>query len=367
MSDRRRIRSLGVERQGEAYFFDYDEGPPGDNEVRLDGLYTGFSAGTELTFLKQTNPFFHASWDGERNLFLPGQPSLHFPVPFLGYMEVARVNGSRHPAFSDGQIVATTFAHKTGHTANPSRDLLVPLPEAMDPILGIFIAQMGPIAANGILHADAEIHGTQVSRLGQGVAGRPVLVFGAGTVGFLTALFAVRAGASDVVIADGSEFRRHKAEALGIAAMTEEQAVQHAKSLWHNGGTDRGADFVFQTRADGTSLSNALRALRPQGTVIDLAFYQGGADAVRLGEEFHHNGLALRCAQINRLPRGLGHSWDRRRLSVETIELLQLFGDRMRSELITQVVPIEEAPSFLKRLMTERPDFVQIVFEISHA
>ena len=55
----------------------------------------------------------------------------------------------------------------------------------------------------------------------------------------------------------------------------------------------------------------ALRSLRPQGTVVDLAFYQGGADAVRLGEEFHHNGLAIRCAQIGRVPRGQAHLWDR--------------------------------------------------------
>ncbi len=56
------------------------------------------------------------------------------------------------------------------------------------------------------------------------------------------------------------------------------------------------------------SLHTALKALRPQGTAIDLAFYQGGADALRLGEEFHHNGLSIRCAQINRVPRGLAPS-----------------------------------------------------------
>ncbi|HEV7718597.1 MAG TPA: zinc-binding alcohol dehydrogenase [Arsenicitalea sp.] len=364
MSDHRRIRSLGVEREGQPYFFEYDEAPPQDGEVRLDGLFSGFSAGTELTFLKQSNPFFHASWDGERNLFREGEPSLRYPVPFLGYMEVARVRESRNEAFVEGQILATTFAHKTGHIANPSQDLLLPVPQDIDPILGIFIAQMGPIAANGILHADAELFGPRAARLGQGVAGRPVLVFGAGTVGFLTALFAVRSGAAAVVIADPSEFRRRKAETLGITAMTEAQAVQHAKSLWHHGGADRGADFVFQTRADPHSLGNALRALRPQGTVIDLAFYQGGAEAVRLGEEFHHNGLAVRSAQISRMPRGLSHNWDRRRLALETIELLQLFGAEIRSELITHVTPIEDAPAFLRQLIAERPEFVQIVFQV---
>ncbi len=64
------------------------------------------------------------------------------------------------------------------------------------------------------------------------------------------------------------------------------------------------------------SLHAGMRALRPQGCVIDLAFYPGrGTDALRLGEEFHHNGLSLRCAQIGRMPRGLGGVWPKARLS----------------------------------------------------
>ena len=89
MSEWRHVRSLGVERPGQAYFFGYDEAPPGDGQVRLDLLYTGFSAGTELTFVKNSNPYLHSRWDAGRGVFVPGEPSAHYPVPFLGYMEVA--------------------------------------------------------------------------------------------------------------------------------------------------------------------------------------------------------------------------------------------------------------------------------------
>ena len=331
--------------------------------MRLETLYTGFSAGTELTFMKGTNPYLHSRWDGERGLFVPGEAGMHYPVPFMGYMEVARVIESRSPAFVAGQIVATTYAHKSGHTANPFHDLLIPLPEDLDPILGIYVAQMGPIAANGILHADAEIFGANVPALGVGVAGRPVLVIGGGVVGLLTALFAQGCGATDVVVADPSPYRRERLEALGLEAVTEEDALRIAKERWHHGGTDRGADFVFQTRAQPASLQTALRALRPQGTVIDLAFYQGGADAVRLGEEFHHNGLAIRCAQIGRVPRGLGFTWDRRRLAGETIALLAEVGDDLREHVITHVVPMDSGPDFLRNLVETRPDFLQVVFK----
>lgn len=361
----RMIRSLGIEAPGKAYFFEYEEGPPGDDQVRLETLYTGLSAGTELTFMKNTNPYFHSRFDAGRGVFMENEADLHYPVPFLGYMEVARVTESRSPDFQPGNVLATTYAHKSGHTANPFHDVLVPLPADVDPMLGVFVAQMGPIAANGILHADADALGNNIPSFGAGIAGRNVVVIGAGTVGLMTALFAQGAGALGVIIADPSEFRRSRAQAMGLTAMTEDAAWQHAKSRWHNGGSDRGADVVFQTRAHSDSLHVALKALRPQGTVIDLAFYQGGADRLRLGEEFHHNGLNIRCAQINRVPRGLSGQWDRRRLAHETVGLLQRRGADIREHMITHVVPFEDGPAFLEDLVVHRPEFLQIVFKVN--
>ncbi|MGN6489879.1 MAG: zinc-dependent alcohol dehydrogenase [Devosia sp.] len=360
----RTIRSLGIEGEGRPYILGYPEGDPPDGQVRLDTLFTGFSAGTELTFMKHTNPYFHSRWDGDRGVFMAGEPGLTYPVPFLGYMEVARVVESRTPAYRRGQVLATSYGHKTGHTADPAREVLIPLPTDLEPVLGVFVAQMGPIAANGILHADAELYGPEVARLGQSLGGRPVLVVGAGSVGLMTALFARRAGASEVVVADPSPFRRERLEALGFVAMDEEQAWQHARTHWHSGG-ERGADFVFQTRARAQSLHTALRALRPQGVVIDLAFYQGGTEALRLGEEFHHNGLTIRCAQINRVPRGLAHLWDRRRLGLETVSLLRAEAGAVLREVITHVVPFDDGPAFLSELVQNRPEFLQIVFKVA--
>ncbi len=65
------------------------------------------------------------------------------------------------------------------------------------------------------------------------------------SLGLLTALFAALAGASEVVVADPSPFRRACAEALGLTAMEEGQAVDYAKARWRHGGNDRGSDIVF--------------------------------------------------------------------------------------------------------------------------
>ncbi len=82
---------------------------------------------------------------------------------------------------------------------------------------------------------------------------------------------------------------------------------------------------------------------------------------MRLGEEFHHNGLRLVCAQIGRVPRGLGHAWDRERLSRATVELLQVHGERVRRHLVSDLVPLPEAPALYADLAARRRSVLQAV------
>lgn len=363
----RTIRSLGIEDKGHASFFSYEEGAPPPNHFRLDTLYTGISAGTELTFLHGTNPYLHARWDDEFGLFHQGEPSAHYPVPFMGYMEVGRVTESRAAGVKEGDLMAMAYGHKSGHTADARHEFYVPLPSDIDPILGIYVGQMGPICANGILHAAAELIGYDVRHLGDGVRGRNVLVIGAGVVGQLTALFARHCGAAHVVITNRTRPRLEAAAAMGLDTLNETaiEPAHFCKERWHHGRDDRGADLVFQCRAEPASLQMALRCLRPQGAVIDLAFYQAGAEAVRLGEEFHHNGLTIRCAQIGRVPRGLGHAWNRQRLAYETLDLLRAYGAQIREQIITNVVAYDEGPTVLAQLaVAYQPQILQVVLAL---
>lgn len=270
---------------------------------------------------------------------------------------------SRTPAVAVGTVAAMTYGHRTGYVADPIAERFVPLPDDLDPLLGVYVAHMGPICANGVLHAAAELCGTDVRSLGDGVRGRRVAVVGSGVVALLTALFAKRHGAASVVVLDPTPQRRAVAEALGLETLdpdADDPAVV-LKTRWNHAAGDRGADVVFQCRGQAWALQLALRLLRPQGTVIDLAFYQAGADAVRFGEEFHHNGLSLRCAQIGRVPRGLAPTWDRERLSAETIELLRAYGDAIRKHLVSAVVPFEQAPALLTDLAERRRQELQVV------
>lgn len=328
---------------------------------RVRTLYSGVSAGTELSFVKGTNPFLAATWDTELGLFRPGGAG--YPVRKLGYMQAGVVTASEAPGVAEGATVAMTYGHRSGYLGDLLADRVVTLPPDVDPLLGIYVAHMGPICANGLLHAAAEQHGADVRALGEGVRGRRVAVTGAGVVGLVTALFARHHGAAETVLVDPTPRRRAAAEAFGFEALDPDagDVAVELKTRWRHGPGDRGADVVFQCRGQSASLSLALRLLRPQGSVVDLAFYAGGADEARLGEEFHHNGLAIRCAQIGRVPRGLAHQWDRERLSAETIELLRAEGAGIAKHLVSDLVPIGEAPALFGELADRRRQVLQAV------
>ncbi|WP_431884583.1 zinc-binding dehydrogenase [Micromonospora wenchangensis] len=352
-----------VDGPGRVVLAEQEAGELREGTIRVRTRYSGISAGTELSFVKGTNPHLTVTLDPDLGLFRPGAAGTPYPVTRLGYMQVAEVVQSRTPAIAVGTVGAMTYGHRTGYVADPLAERFVPLPDDLDPLLGVYVAHMGPICANGLLHAAADLYGTDVRTLGDGVRGRRVAVVGGGVVALLTALFARRHDAASVVVVDPTPQRRQVAEALGLETLdpTADDPAVVLKTRWNHAAGDRGADVVFQCRGRDHALHLALRLLRPQGTVVDLAFYPGGADAVRLGEEFHHNGLSLRCAQIGRVPRGLAPTWDRERLSAETIDLLRRHGDLVRAHLVSAVVPFADAPALLTDLAERRRHELQVV------
>ncbi len=353
---------LSIERPGEVCLVEEKLPDVPEGGFQVETLYSGISAGTELTYVKGTNPYLAATWDPALGLFLEGEPSVSYPVRGIGYMQVGRVTESRTRAVREGATVAMCYGHRTAYVADPMTDRFVELPADLDPLLGIYVAHMGPICANGLLHAAHDLHGPAVRHLGDGVRGRRVAVVGAGVVGLLTAVFALSGGAAEVVVVDETPARLEIAAALGAGTLAaEEDPAVTLKRRWRHGTGDRGADVVFQCRGQTRALALGLRLLRPQGTLVDLAFYTQGAQEVRLGEEFHHNGLTLRCAQIGRVPRGLAHAWDRERLSHETVALLREHGGPLREHVITDVVDFSDAPLFLTGLAARRLQSVQAV------
>jgi threonine dehydrogenase-like Zn-dependent dehydrogenase len=351
----RPVRTIGVVAPGQPAVLDDTEPEPGPGQAWVTTEYSGVSAGTEVALVRGTDPHHRLHFDPDLRSFAPDGPTAGYPVLGLGYMEVGTVTESRSPDLAEGARVAMAYGHRTGRCADPAATPVVPVPGDLDPLLGVYLAQMGPICVNGLLHATAAFEGP-AGGVGDGVCDRHVLVTGAGVVGLLSALLAVRHGAADVVVAEPSPQRRAVAEALGLATVDDADgtAWHAAKQRWRHGPRDAGADVVLQCRGHDTALATALKALRPQGVVVDLGFHQAGAEAVRLGEEFHHNGLSIVCAQIGRVPRGMAGAWPRTALAGVTLDLLRERGDDVRRHLVTDVVPFGDGPALLADLAHRR-------------
>jgi threonine dehydrogenase-like Zn-dependent dehydrogenase len=355
VTGQRPVRSIGVLGPGRPAMIDDVEPEPGHGQAWVRTEWSGISAGTEVALVRGTDPQHQAGWDPDLRAFGATGPRAGYPIRGLGYMEVGRVTESRTGALAEGDLVAMNYGHRTGRCADPATMPVIPVPDDLDPLLGIYLAQMGPICVNGLLHAAAALVGP-VAGVADGVRDRHVLVTGAGVIGLLSALLAVQHGAADVLVVESSPERRAVAAALGLATVDEAggAAWLAAKDRWRHGPGDAGADVAFQCRGHDVSLATALKALRPQGVVVDLGFYQAGAGAVRLGEEFHHNGLALVCAQIGRVPRGMAGAWPRTELAAVAVDLLRRRGREIREHVISTVIPFDDGPRLLADLAERR-------------
>ena len=350
----RPIRSIGVPAPGRPGILEDVEPEPGPGQAWVRTEWSGISAGTEVALVRGTDPHHQVGWDPDLRAFGGGAPAAGYPIRALGYMEVARVVESRTDSLAEGALVAMSYGHRTGRCADPATMPVVPVPDDLDPLLGVYLAQMGPICVNGLLHAAAAVAGPAAG-IADGVRDRFVLVTGAGVIGLLSALLAVQHGAAEVLVVDPSPSRRAVAVALGLPASTDaEDAWLEVKRRWRHSPGDAGADVVLQCRGHDEALATGLKALRPQGVVVDLGFYQGGAGRVRLGEEFHHNGLSVVCAQIGRVPRGMAPAWPRSALAAATLDLLRHRGGEIRAHLVTDVVPFEQGPRLLADLAERR-------------
>ena len=357
------VEHIGFRAPGHVEIMRYDEWDLSWDAFRLRTLYCGLSTGTELTHFQATNPYLHARWDDDLKLFIENDGVTHYPLPFTGYMQVGRVVASRWDGANEGDVVSATYGHKSGHTVFARNELYYKLPADLDPMLGIYVSQMGPICANGILHADEEAYGAAAPSFGCGVRGKRVVIAGTGVIGLFTGMMCQWAGASEVAILGRNAWKLERAARLGMTPLNTNtmDAGWWAKTHWHDGLGNRGADVAFQCSGSDELLGQCLRALRPQCAVIDLGFYQGGAGNLMLGREFHHNGLKHICAQIYRVPRLLAGAWNHRRLAETTLSFLQNRGAAVKSELITHVLPFRDAQQAFDLLSHDGEQALQVV------
>jgi len=103
------------------------------------------------------------------------------------------------------------------------------------------------------------------------VGGLPVAVFGAGTMGLLTALIAARHGADPVVVADRNAFRLGVAARLGLRTMNV-SVMRDDEMVRELGGMRPCA--VFECAGHEAALNAAIDVLPRGGTLVGVGVYE---------------------------------------------------------------------------------------------
>jgi 2-desacetyl-2-hydroxyethyl bacteriochlorophyllide A dehydrogenase len=330
---------------------DVEDRPLADNEVRLRTLYSGISAGTELTAYRGSNPYMHKRWDAAQRLFVPDTAaSMNFPVVGFGYEECGEVVelGAGVTRVKHGDVIYGTWGHRTHHIVTEDYAAGRVQPAGLDPMLGIF-SQIGAISLNGVLDAAIRI-------------GETVAVFGLGTPGQIVAQLAKRSGARVIGI-DPLPLRRDMAHGLGAVDETLSPAdgvAEHIRAITNK----RGADVCIEASGAYSALQEAIRTAAYSAKVVSMGFFQGAGQALYLGEEFHHNRVNVVCSQIFGVSPDLTYRWNTERL-VRTAMNLQAEGVLNLRPVITHVLPFSESAEAFRICDMEPETAVQVVLDFS--
>lgn len=293
-------------------------------QVRLRGLASGVSQGTELLLYKGEGPTpFDPSLDA------PGAPT--YPRRY-GYAWVGQVLESQGAGLAVGSRVFALLPHGDEHCVDAGQVRL--LPATVPPERAVLAANL-ETAINVVWDAGIAL-------------GDNVVVVGGGVVGLLAGHLARKGGASRVRLLEPSARRRQAALALGFdSAVAPEQA------------SDFSADVVIEASGNPACLDLAVQLARDEAVIVVASFYGQRTAPVALGSDFHRRRLTLRASQVSRLPasRSVGWSFARR---------FELVADLLQSPaldaLLDPAEPFAEAPATYARLASAPGDSLQTSF-----
>jgi 2-desacetyl-2-hydroxyethyl bacteriochlorophyllide A dehydrogenase len=325
-----------------------EEPPLAIDEVRVRTLYSGISAGTELTAYRGTNPYMNSSWDSDRRLFVPGATTRDYPLDAWGYEEVGEVVevGRGGDGVAVGDVVWGTWGHRATVVRPAAYAAARVLSAGCNSMIGVF-SQIGAIALNVVL--DADIHATET-----------VAVFGLGVPGQLVAQLA-RLNGARVIAVDRDPRRLRVARELGAEEVIDAGSGEVAEQIRALTG-GRGADTCLEVSGHYPALHEAIRSVAYNSRVVVAGFFQGEGIGLRLGEEAHHNRPQLVVSQIGGVAPALAHRWDVQRLQSSFMQLAT--SGRLRvEELVTHVIPVDEAAKAFELLDSSPGEALQIVLE----
>lgn len=303
------------------------------NQVRVRSQFSAPKHGTELGMYRGTSAFSRGTWDPELLIFRrrEGEPP-GFPM-HLGNMAVGIVTevGAQVTRFKVGDRVFGHMPIREVHTVREDR--LLPAPEGMSPE-AIVYWDPAEFALGAV--RDANI------RLGERVA-----IFGMGAIGLMAAQMAKLSGAEWLAVVDPLENRRQAALRHGAHAAYDPREVDVGETIKRE--TGGGVDVAIEASGAYPALHEAIRCTHLCGLVVPLAFYEGDARGLFLGEEWHMNRITMRSSRSISDPNRDHPMWHSKRIADYAFQLLR--EGRLSVEgLVSPIVPFDECADAYRRI-----------------
>ena len=285
-------------------FRDYEEPPLKPDQVRLRLLLSGIKHGTELALYRGNTPFADKRFDTDYRIFLPAEETSPYPANLTAWDvgEIVEL-GADVTGFSVGERVHCRMAHR------PTNVVYAALLHRLGDLRPEVASFTDPATVALLAVHDAEI------KVGDNVA-----IYGLGAIGLLAVQLARMNGARRVFAVDPVEARRTLA--LGMGADVALDPTQCDAAYEIKKATGKGTDATLEISGAYPALQDAIRSLRPCGTLVPCSFYSGKG-ALELGAEWHHNRITVKSSSVGwGMPHRAYPLWDARRLEETCVELL---------------------------------------------
>lgn len=263
------MRAIVIHAAKDLRIEDRTEESPGPGQVRLR-LATGGVCGSDLHY------YNHGGFGAVR---------LKEPM-ILGHEVSAFVEDPGETGFQRGQLVAVSPSRPCGRCkycleglANQCLNMrfygsAMPFPHIQGAFRESLVADASQcVDATGLTPGEAAmaeplavtLHATK--RAGD-MLGKRVLVTGCGPIGVLSILAARRAGASEIVATDLSDFTLSLARKVGADRVINTAVEPDALAAY---GADKGSfDVLYECTGVAAALAGGIAAMRPRGVILQL-------------------------------------------------------------------------------------------------
>lgn len=337
----------------EASILDYEDRALAPSEVLVRTEYASGKHGTTLAMLDGRS-FAGVRFDSERHLFVDAgdrdsirRPSRESPwrtgTSGLG---VIKAVGAAVTQFSPGDRVVGMMDIRETNICGEDQVWLV--------------GDIDPLVALCLEPAYVSIHCVRESNIRYGDR---VAVIGLGALGLLAVSIAREAGAATIIAADLLPQRRALAVEYGADHTFDPRdgdlALQ-AREL-----TDgMGVDVAIELSGAYIGLNTAISCARVGGLVCSAGFYQGEAQDLFLGREWHHNRLTMI------VPHGCGGGheprdypyWDSHR-AFRTILSMMRRGRLNCRGLINRVYSLKEATQVFQHIRRQPDQLIKFAVD----